>query len=244
MSLNQNDEALVTVQKWVSVDKEHPQAQHLLAILGGDPEYKRASNGYIEDYFDGFAEGFENTLSQLKYETPKHIGELLEGLGLSPTTRARDLGCGTGLSGSVMQPYCEVLHGIDLSAGMLRIAKEKDIYQKLFKAELTDFLFTVIEPYNLIVSADTLCYFGDLEPVLKNAHRALTVPGDFVFSVEKGEADTPYKLLSSGRFAHSESYVRETLAQCGFQPPTVSSVKMRDDGTEPIFGYLFHTRRI
>ena len=41
-------------------------------------------------------------------------------------TLAVDLGCGTGLAGAAMRPFCQgKLLGCDLSSGMLRLAKKK-----------------------------------------------------------------------------------------------------------------------
>src|SRR6266480_2546012 len=49
-----------------------------------------------------------------------------------------------------------------MSQGMLAHAKEKNVYHALVKAELTEYLRDHSESFDLIVSADTLVYFGDL----------------------------------------------------------------------------------
>ena len=57
--------------------------------------------------------------------------------------------------------------------GMLAHAKDKNVYDALVKAELTEYLRTTERAFDLIVSADTLVYFGDLEGVLVAATEAL-----------------------------------------------------------------------
>ena len=69
-----------------------------------------------------------------------------------------DAGCGTGLCGPLVAPYARRLTGVDLSAGMLAQAKEKNVYDELFKVELTEYLRDHTEAFDLIVSADTLVY--------------------------------------------------------------------------------------
>ena len=89
---------------------------------------------------------------------------MLEDSGLEPLKRldVLDAGCGTGLCGPLVAPYARRLVGVDLSEGMLVHAKEKNVYHALMKAELTDYLHDNSEAFDLIVSADTLVYFGDL----------------------------------------------------------------------------------
>ena len=47
-------------------------------------------------------------------------------------TVAVDLGCGTGLAGAALKPFCRgALLGCDLSSKMLRLARKKRIYERL-----------------------------------------------------------------------------------------------------------------
>ena len=89
---------------------------------------------------------------------------MLEDAGLEPSHRldVLDAGCGTGLCGALVAPFARRLTGVDLSDGMLAHAKDKNVYHALVKAELTEYLRANREAFDLIVSADTLVYFGDL----------------------------------------------------------------------------------
>ncbi len=73
------------------------------------------------------------------------------------------MGCGTGLCGPLIRGYARRLIGIDLSSGMLTQAKEKQLYDELWQVELTEYLRDQVEAFDVIVSADTLVYFGALE---------------------------------------------------------------------------------
>ena len=51
-----------------------------------------------------------------------------------------DLGCGTGLFGMEIKQFCNHLEGIDLSEKMLYQAMKKDIYNKLIKEDILNYL--------------------------------------------------------------------------------------------------------
>src|SRR3954466_8299328 len=123
---------------------------------------------------------------------------MLEDAGVAPskTLDALDAGCGTGLCGPLVAPYVRSLTGIDLSAGMLVQAKEKGVYDALYKVELTSYLRDNPIAFDLILSADTLCYFGALDDVVDAAARSLRSGGLLIFTLEhlRGEAASDYRL--------------------------------------------------
>ena len=100
----------------------------------------RASNGFVERTFDSFAASFEAKLEQLSYRAPALAAAMLEESGLEASKQldVLDAGCGTGLCGPLLAPYARRLIGVDLSEGMLALAKEKHVYDVLIKGELTD----------------------------------------------------------------------------------------------------------
>ena len=67
---------------------------------------------------------------------------MLEDSGRRPSKSldVLDAGCGTGLCGPLVAPYARRLSGVDLSAGMLARAKEKNVYDALVQGELTEYL--------------------------------------------------------------------------------------------------------
>ena len=101
----------------------------------------RASNSFIETTFDSFAGSFESKLARLRYRAPALVAAILEDYGLEgPRLEVLDAGCGTGLYGIIVSPFARRLVGVDLSEGMLAHAKDKNVYDALLKAELTEYL--------------------------------------------------------------------------------------------------------
>jgi predicted TPR repeat methyltransferase len=93
----------------------------------------RASNGFVAETFDSFAANFETKLAKLSYRAPALVAAMLEDSGRGPAKSldVLDVGCGTGLCGPLVVPYARRLTGVDLSAGMLAQAKEKNVYDLL-----------------------------------------------------------------------------------------------------------------
>src|SRR5207248_2783395 len=119
----------------------------------------------------------------------------------------------TGLCGPLIRSMCGSLAGVDLSPQMLAIARSRGCYDELVAAELSAFMRSRIQTFDAIVSADTLVYFGALDEPLSAARGALRGAGLLIFTVEALTEPAPgdYRLQLSGRFVHSEAYLRRVL---------------------------------
>ena len=147
----------------------------------------RASDAFVERTFDSFAASFESKLERLSYRAPALVAAALAATGLAAreaARRARRRLRHRALRAPLVVPYARRLVGVDLSDGMLARAREKSIYDALMKAELTEFPAGATTAFDVIVSADALVYFGDLEDVLAAAAGALRPSGVFVFTLE------------------------------------------------------------
>ena len=162
--LGEIDEAVNIYEKWLVEEPGDPVASHMLAACTGRRVPERASNAFVETTFDSFASSFEAKLQKLSYRAPALVGAMLERSGVEPCQQldVLDAGCGTGLCGAIVAPFARRLVGVDLSEKMLAQAQDKKLYRTLVKAELTDYLRNNSETFDLIVSADTLVYFGCL----------------------------------------------------------------------------------
>jgi predicted TPR repeat methyltransferase len=234
------DDALLSCREWVALEPGNPKALHFLAALGGITPPPRASDAYVQAEFDGFADSFDAKLASLGYEAPRFVGEAVaQRLGV-PEQRLDilDAGCGTGLCAVHLRPFASQLVGVDLSANMLKRAEEKGGYDKLVQAELVAYLQSMAASYDVIVSADTLCYFGQLNEAFVAVRGALRAGGHWVFTVEGHEMVHDFKLQSHGRYSHARAYLESELAQAGFGNRELSQVVLRMECGAPVSGWL------
>jgi predicted TPR repeat methyltransferase len=245
--LGEKQRAVALYREWLDEEPDNPVIRHLLAASEGEAPPARASDAYVEGLFDRFAESFDARLEALHYQTPTLLAERLQQLLPAPegSLDVADLGCGTGLCGPHLRPYAKRLAGCDLSVGMLRRAKARGVYDVLHKAELGYYLQTQPDHFDLLVSADTLVYFGDLRDVIGHAHAALRPGGWLVFSVEAlPEHDTAdWRLLPTGRYAHRGAPLAQQLADAAFSDITVEPETLRFEGGKPVAGWLVSARR-
>ena len=241
-TLGEVDEATKVLKEWLKDEPGNPIARHMLAACSGRDVPERASNGFIETTFDSFAASFEAKLATLSYRAPALVAAMLEDHGIEPLRRldVLDAGCGTGLCGALIAPFARRLVGVDLSEGMLAHAKEKNVYHTLMKAELTAYLCDNSETFDLIVSADTLVYFGDLKGVLAAFAGALRPKGLLVFTLEHAAgdmADAGFRLELHGRYSHAQAYVEQSLATSGLQSK-ITQAELRMEAGEPVKGLV------
>ena len=240
------DAAIAVYHEWLLVDPGNAVAEHMLAAATGAVAPERASDRYVRETFDAFAGSFDQVLDQLGYRAPSLIGEFLD--RVLPDADAAlviaDAGCGTGLCARFLRPRATRLVGVDLSAGMLARARALKQYDELTEAELSGWLAAQQHQYDLIISADTLCYFGALGQALSGAASALRPGGRLVFTVEKvGDGVDEYILNPTGRYSHAESYVRRTLAAASFESVEIEQVVLRRERGHEVNGLLASAQR-
>jgi predicted TPR repeat methyltransferase len=228
--------------EWLAEEPGDPIALHMRAACGGQDVPARASPEYVATTFDSFAASFEAKLQLLSYRAPALVAAMLQESGLEPSKQFEvlDAGCGTGLCGPLLAPYARRLLGVDLSEGMLALAREKQIYDALVTSELTDYLRDQPETFDVIASADTLVYFGELESVVAAAASALRPNGLFVFTLEhaiSGAAHIDWRLELHGRYSHARRYVERVLAAAGLQAWIVPA-ELRMESGAPVAGLV------
>ena len=242
----ERERAVAFYRDWLAKEPGNPYVQHhLAAALGQTPG--RASDAYVEQVFDQFAGSFDAHLASLQYRAPQLVAEALRAVSPAPAAQfdIADLGCGTGLCGPLVKPWARSLAGCDLSAQMLERAARREAYDALVKAELVQFLVERPAAFDVLVSADTLIYFGELAPMFAAAHAALRAGGSFVFTVEAlaDADDAPFRLTASGRYAHGRADLRAKLAAAGFVERAFLEASPRYESGRPVPGWLVSVTR-
>jgi predicted TPR repeat methyltransferase len=234
------DEALGVLQQWLSFDPENPIALHTLAAhTGAGVIPERASDSYIQQTFDKFAGSFDEVLMRLEYRAPELVSMAVSHVyKASQNLKVLDAGCGTGLCGPLLKPYSTSLVGIDLSQKMLDKATGRLVYDNLIEAELVSYLEQNISAFDLIVSADTLVYFGDLKPFVHAAKNALFLGGHVIFTIEKMDDGKNYRLNHHGRYSHSKCYLETVVNEAGLTLCDAEEVILRKEAGEPVSGLL------
>lgn len=245
-ALGEVDKAAAIFTEWLEKDPDDPVARHMLAACTGQGAPERASDAYVAQTFDSFARSFESKLARLSYRAPMLVSAVVDDAGLERTKRydVLDAGCGTGLCGPMLAPFARRLVGVDLSAGMLTQAAAKQVYDELLHGELTAYLRGQPGQFDVIVSADTLVYFGPLDAVSEAASAALRPGGLFVFTVEHGTAPSApdFNLETHGRYTHARSYVERVLTDNGFEID-IGCADLRMESGLPVPGLVVRARK-
>lgn len=252
-TLGKIDEAAEVYRQWLEHEPDQPMARHMYAACTGLNVPERAADDYVEQTFDGFAESFESILNErLAYQAPQLVAGMLARHLPAPQKQhvMLDAGCGTGLCGPLVAPWAATLAGVDLSRGMLDRAQTKGVYNDLYKAELTEFLTLSTGHWDVILSADTLCYFGDLQPAMKAAAQALRPAGWLTFTVEALEGSAgdqahqkPFQIQPHGRYAHSTAHLNQTITEARMTLVEIRQEILRHEGGKPVQGWLVLARR-
>jgi predicted TPR repeat methyltransferase len=242
-AIGKTAEAAKACREWLRNDPSNPVAKHMLAGCTGEEVPARAENRYIQAIFDGFAPSFDARLSELGYRAPEVVMEAVRHAlpASSEDLHVLDAGCGTGLCGPLLRPLAKRLIGVDLSQPMLDTADELGVYDALIKQELTEFLKAQSAAFDLIASADTLCYFGRLDEVFSATAYALRPGGVLVFTLEKLEDDEQgagFRLNPNGRYSHAEPYVRSALECAGLTLRAIEPAQLRTELGRPVAGWV------
>jgi predicted TPR repeat methyltransferase len=241
-TLGEVDEAVGVFEEWLTEEPDHPIARHMMAACSGRDVPARASDAFIEMTFDSFAGSFDSKLATLSYRAPALVAGMLADADVeaSKSLDVLDAGCGTGLCGPLIEPYARRLVGVDLSERMLARAQAKNVYDELVKRELTAYLRDTPAAFDVIVSADTLVYFGPLQDVVAASANALRPGGRLIFTVEAlidAGPDVEYSIRPHGRYSHTRQYLERVLGDANLRP-TIRPAELRLEAGEPVPGWV------
>lgn len=229
-------------QRWLEADPDNPVSRYMLAACTGDASMTRSPEDFIKVLFDEFAANFDRNLAELDYRVPTLVASLVNSVMESPAAQydILDAGCGTGLLAADLKPFAQCLTGVDLSTGMLDKAANRKLYDHLIQADLTRFLAKQEDTWDLVVCADTLCYFGQLDEIIRLMAGALRTRGTLISSFERSKKGAQgYRLNPNGRYSHTESYLQSCFEATGLTILQIHSEDLRKEGGQGVAGLLF-----
>ena len=237
--LGKLDDAAESYRQAVQLNPGAGHAAHMLSALTGE-NTARAPLDYVENLFDQYAAEFDSSLvNQLDYQTPKAIAELIKRNHESDNLGSiLDLGCGTGLFGIEVSQVCDQIEGLDISANMLRVARERGIYHQLVKQDIESYLLNKPLNFDYFVATDVFIYIGELADVFEAIQTRNKSSGRLVFSVEHKDGDS-FALLPSGRYAHSKPYVEGLCERFQYRLEHFETQNLRLDKGSYIRGGLY-----
>lgn len=237
---NDKDKALEYFDKTIELQPDNDTAKHMHVALSGETT-QHAPPEYVEQLFDQYAPVYNAQMQeQLKYDAPTKMREEFNKQIKSKlkSMHILDLGCGTGLCCPLFSDMSAYMVGVDISYGMLQEANKLGGYDLLLQANIVDGLPFKSSKFDLALAADVFVYFGDLNPLLNYLKRAITNEGYIIFTVENC-LDAAFKLNPTGRYAHSEEYIKETCNSLKLAIKSVTDITPRYQQQEPIEGKLY-----
>ena len=236
-SVGRREEAREAFQRYFDAHPDDAELEHLLVALRDEAPPPRASDRTIQQIYKGFAVSYEARMREdLQYQGPERIADAIRSvIGEPKNLNILDLGCGSGLAGTVLKPWAAKLTGVDLSPEMIELAKKREIYDRLEVAEITTWLDESKEAFDLIVTCDVLIYFGDLHRIAAAAAKRIKAGGIFALSMERGE-EFPFQLTDTGRYAHHPDHVRAAAAAAGLSVAYLDEAFLRMEYGVPVTG--------
>ena len=244
--LGQNDAALAAFRDALSIDPGNAEAQFFIAALEGTTPPAKPDAGYIQGFFDRFAETFDESLTSVEYNAPVQLAELAkehlddDAIG---TQDVLDLGCGTGLIGYAFKDITGKLKGSDLSPRMVDVARARNLYDEL---EVNDLLTTLVKHQSdtdIVVTADVFPYIGDLESSFLAIYSALRNNGLFLFTTESHKDADNYRLNTTGRYSHSRDYINSLAERRGFEVLSCNNAVYRKESGDDVPGLIVALRK-
>ena len=148
--------------------------------------------------YNEWAASYDKDLKYEQYAFPQRAVEALEGSlgrgGSIKFLKLLDAGCGTGLVGAVLaQQGAKYIDGVDISPGMLDVARKRGVYTSLEEADLASTIPKPDESYDVVICVGTLTE-GHVGPSALDEFSRIVRKGGFIVATI---TDAVWKRLAS-----------------------------------------------
>ena len=110
-------------------------------------------------HYEAWAETYDEEITENDYAQPRRCADALAQYSISSEINVLDIGCGSGLSGVALSSSgFKNIDGCDFSPAMLEKAKNTDVYQKLFLADINQELNIEAEAYDAVSAVGVLAF--------------------------------------------------------------------------------------
>jgi predicted TPR repeat methyltransferase len=242
--MGQTAAAIVGYQQALALGADPELHRYYLAALSPDQPAVNAPAAYVEKLFDQYADDFEaHLVGQLGYQGHSVLLQHLPADTAARFERVWDLGCGTGLCGTLIRPRAQHLTGVDLSSVMVAKARALGVYDSLHAQELVAFMQQTTEPADLVLAADVFIYVGWLEAVFEALSPRVRSGGWLALTVEEADSGFDVQLHSSLRYAHALTYLQKLAAEHGWRWAKVHRAPLRLDQAQPLMGAYVYLQK-
>ena len=202
---------------------------------------QRADDAYIVDIFDRAAGGFDSVLAKLEYAAPNLLTAALARV-IADGQAALDIldaGCGTGCAGrccararasssaSICRPACSPRRA---SARSTTNCTKPSSWRSCAHIRAS---------YDVVISADTLVYFGALEEAMVPRGRAQTRWRAGIHRRSRAcWIRREFPPAQRGRYSHGAQYVRDCLNSAKLKVLQIESAVPRKEAGADIPGYV------
>ncbi len=244
LELKQLAPAIANLERAVELNHENKgKINFILASLKRVDQPSAPPKGFVAELFNEYANRFESHIvDTLKYEAPNILYDDLKEI-IGDDQDILDLGCGTGLMGELLKPHAKSIIGVDLAGKILEQAREKNIYDELYQADLNEFLGPKVDDFDLVVALDVFVYLGDLSDTFANAQKALKKGGYFGFTIE-GLDKGDFCLNTTLRYSHSAEYCEDLAKNNNFRIVSNKTGVIRQENGTDVTGHYFILNKV
>lgn len=232
LALREDRQAAQAFRRALTLNPNHEEAKFMLCIAEPNAyphaqQPKIAPLSIAAQHFDNGAEWYDTIqLDELNYQGHRIMHDAVRKY-LNPQFQSLhilDIGCGTGLVGTMFHAIAGRMDGVDISRNMIAIAdarrdnRERRIYDALHLQDLRYFMLNAVaNSYDLLLAANVFSYVGALTPVFDGAAHVLKPGGVFAFSFDLMQGSDFGLVPGEGRYAHSDAYIQEQAQRTGFE---------------------------